>query len=74
MNTLAPRRKRKPEDRPAPLPDAITYTLHDAARISGLSLATLRRRAADGLLSTHRVCGRRLVNGDSLRAMLGAEG
>lgn len=74
MNSDVPRSKRKLEDRRAPLPDAITYTLHDAARISGLSPATLRRRAADGLLSTHRVGGRRLVNGASLRELLTPEG
>ncbi|WP_237214205.1 helix-turn-helix domain-containing protein [Falsiroseomonas oryziterrae] len=64
------RGKRRPEDRPAPLPNAITYTLPDAARISGLSQATLRRRAAEGALRLFRVGGRTLVNGDSLRALL----
>lgn len=66
--------KRKPEDRPAPLPTAITYALPDASRISGLSQATLRRRAADGALRLSRVGGRTLLNGDSLRALLSAEG
>jgi hypothetical protein len=70
MNYDAQRGKRRPEDRPAPLPNAITYTLPDASRISGLSQATLRRRAGEGALRMFRVGGRTLVNGDSLRALL----
>lgn len=58
-------------ERPAPLPTALSYTLPDAARLSGLSVATLRRRAADGSIRLIRVGGRTLVPGDSLRAMLG---
>ena len=63
--------RRQSRERPAPLPGALTYTLPDAARLSGLSVATLRRRAADGTLRLIRVGGRTLVPGDSLRAMLG---
>ncbi len=66
-------RKRRPHERPAPLRDAITYTLQDASRLSGLSVATLRRRAAAGQLRLFRSGGRRLVDGASLRRMLGAE-
>ena len=54
-------------------PDAITYTLQGAAAASGLSVATLRRRAKDGALRLVRVGRRTLVCGRSLRAMLGAE-
>lgn len=71
MNDDIKRGKRKADERPAPLPTAITYTLYDAARISGLSPMTLRRRAAAGALRVFRCGGRTLVNGDSLRAMLG---
>lgn len=67
-------RKRRPEERPAPLPNAITYTLSDAARISGLSEATIRRRAREYTLRLFRCGGRTLVDGASLRRMLGVEG
>jgi hypothetical protein len=67
-----PNRKRRPDERPAPLPAALTYTLHDAARISGLSRATLYRHAAVGRLRLVRVGGRTLADGASLRALLGA--
>jgi len=63
--------KRRPEERPAPLANAFTYTLTDAERISGLSQPTLRRRAAEGRLQLVHVGGRTLVNGDSLRTLLG---
>lgn len=66
-------RKLRPEERPAPLREAITYTLQDAARLSGLSVPTLRRRAAAGELRLLRSGGRRLADGASLRRMLGAE-
>ena len=66
-------RKLRPEERPAPLREAITYTLQDAARLSGLSVPTLRRRAAAGELRLFRSGGRRLADGASLRRMLGAE-
>lgn len=63
--------KRPRAERPAPLPTALSYTLPDAARLSGLSVATLRRRAADGTIRLIRVGGRTLVAGDSLRTALG---
>lgn len=63
-----PRPSTKPK--PPPLPNAISYTLGDAARLSGLSIATLRRRAKEGQLRLFRSGGRALVNGDSLRALL----
>lgn len=65
--------KRASAQRPAPPPNSLAFTLHDAARISGLSQATLRRRAAEGRLRLLRVGGRTLVAGDSLRALLGLE-
>jgi hypothetical protein len=64
----APRRR---SARPAPLPDPLAYGLADAARLSGLSRATLRRRAAEGSLRLIKVGGRTLVEGNSLRRMLG---
>jgi hypothetical protein len=65
----SPHRGRK--TRPAPLPDALAYGLADAARLSGLSTSTLRRRAAEGALRLFRVGGRTLVDATSLRRMLG---
>ncbi len=72
-NKRKPGQKRRPDERPAPLVGAMTYTLQDAARLSGLSVDTLRRRAAAGDLRLFRSGGRRLADGASLRRMLGAE-
>ena len=61
-------RKLRPK---APPPrDALTYTLPGASALSGLSVATLRRRAKEGNLRLVRVGSRTLVTGDSLRRML----
>jgi hypothetical protein len=68
-DTQTPRRCRKA--RPAPLPDALAFTLNDASRVSGLSRSTLRRRAAEGALRLFRCGGRTLVDGASLRRLLG---
>lgn len=57
----------------APSPHALSYTLTDAAALSGLHPATLRRRAKEGALRLFRVGGRTLVDGASLRRLLGAE-
>jgi hypothetical protein len=56
--------------RHAPCPDALTFTLADAARMSGLSQATLRRRASEGGLRLVKVGGRTLVDAASLRRLL----
>lgn len=72
-NPARPRGKRKPAERPAPLPNALSYDLHDAARISGLSRATLYRHAAAARLRLVKVGGRTLVCAASLRALVGAE-
>ena len=57
------------EDARAP----ITVTLQEAARLTGLSQATLRRRAAEGRLTLRKVGGRTLVLYESLVRLLGAE-
>ena len=59
---------RRPGEVPA---GALTVTLRDAAAISGLSTATLRRRAREGALETRRIGGRRLIVVASLRRLLG---
>jgi hypothetical protein len=56
--------------RRAPCLEALTYTLADASRLSGLSQATLRRRAAEGSLRLLKIGRRRLVDAESLRRML----
>ncbi len=50
-----------------------SYTLMEAARITGLSIATLRRHEKAGRLTFHRVGRRTLVSAASLRALLGVE-
>jgi hypothetical protein len=62
--------KREPE---APPLRALSHTLQDASAISGLSVPTLRRRGKDGTLRLFRCGGRTLVDGASLRGMLGTE-
>jgi hypothetical protein len=64
----------KRKARPAPPPHALSYTLPDAAALCGLHPGTLRRRAKEGALRLFRVGGRTLVDGASLRRLLGAEG
>jgi hypothetical protein len=62
---------RRRSARPAPPPDALAYGLEDAARISGLSRSSLRRRAAEGRLKLVKIGGRTLVPADSLKRLLG---
>ena len=57
--------------RSAPAPHALTYTLNDAARITGLSRSTLYRHAAAGRLRLIKVGGRSLVDAGSLRSLVG---
>jgi hypothetical protein len=64
---------RKLRPKAPPMRDALSYTLPGASALSGLSVATLRRRAKDGDLRLVRVGSRTLVAGDSLRRMLGVE-
>jgi excisionase family DNA binding protein len=62
--------RRKPERSSR---EPLTYTLSDAATVSGLSKSTLYRRAAEGRLHMVRVGGRRLVSAASLRALVGVD-
>jgi excisionase family DNA binding protein len=59
-----------PPRRTKPLPAPLTYTLIDAAEISGLSKSTLYRHAKDGKLQLVKVGGRTLVNAASLHTLL----
>ena len=56
--------------RPAPLPDALAYTVPDAMRVSGIGRTKLYELIAAGALRVNRVTGRTLIVGDSLRALL----
>jgi hypothetical protein len=60
------------KDAPPPLANALSYTLQQATRLCGLSTITLRRRGAEGKLRLFRCGGRCMVDGDSLRRMVGA--
>jgi hypothetical protein len=62
----------KRRERSAPLPSAFSFSLTDAARLSGLSVATLRRRERDGLFRFHHVGGRTLIRRADLLRLCGA--
>jgi hypothetical protein len=64
----------KRRERPAPLPSAFAYGLRDAAKLSSMSIATLRRRERDGAFRFHRVGGRTLIRRADLLRLCGAEG
>lgn len=64
---------RPADDKPSPPPNALTYTLQGAALLSGLSVSTLRRRAAEGKLRLVRCGGRTLAEGASLRCLLNTD-
>ncbi|MFO0292327.1 MAG: helix-turn-helix domain-containing protein [Rhodospirillales bacterium] len=59
-------------ERSAPLPTAFAFSLRDAAKLSGLSVATLRRREADGLFRFHHIGGRTLIRRADLLRLCGA--
>ena len=52
-------------------PSPLTVTIATAQLMSGLSRATLLRRANEGALDTRKIGGRRLVVVASLRQLLG---
>jgi hypothetical protein len=50
-------RKRSPEERPAPLPGALTYTLFDASRLSGLiPIPVAQYRLAQSRIPIEMMC------------------
>lgn len=51
----------------------LAHTLPAAARITGVSISTLRRQNCAGKLRFFKLGGRTLVCAASLRALLGAE-
>lgn len=78
MNAMHPKQSiRKPRRKhgtaPDPLPNALAYTINDAARISGLGRTTIYAEVNRGNLKLVKVAGRSLINGDSLRALVSGE-
>ena len=65
-----PKKARKPS--PEPSPHAITYSWSQSARITGLSISSLRRRADEGKLKVVRVGGRTLIPAADLKRLVGA--
>jgi hypothetical protein len=68
--TASNRPSKKP--RPAPLPNALAYTIPDACRVTGIGRTKLYELIAAERIKVSRAAGRVLVLGDSLRALLAA--
>jgi hypothetical protein len=49
---------------------ALAYRLQDAARVSGASVATLYRAAAEGKITIRKLRGRSVILADELRGWL----
>jgi hypothetical protein len=71
--------KKKPESEPreraraAPSPSAFAFTVDDAGAMSGFGKTKLYQFEKEGRLKFIKVDGKRLVVGDSLRALLQVE-
>jgi hypothetical protein len=65
------RQSQKP--RPAPLPDALAYTIPDACRVTGIGRTKLYELIGAKRIRISRAAGRVLVLGDSLRALLNTD-
>ena len=59
-----------PATRRTPLPDALTYTVPDAMRVSGVGKTKLYELIKAGALKVNKATGRTLIVGDSLRSLL----
>lgn len=57
-----------------PVPEAFSFSLKDAARLSGVSVPTLRRREREGHFTFHKLGGRTLIRRADLLRLCGAEG
>ncbi len=55
---------------PPPCPDALAYTVGHACRMAGFGRTLLYKLAKEGKLRLLMVANRRLVCGDSLRALI----
>lgn len=50
--------------------ERLTYRVHEAVALSGLSRLTIERRIGDGTLKSHKVGRARLIEAESLKAWL----
>jgi hypothetical protein len=57
--------------RPSPSPNAFAFTIADAQSMGGPGKTKIYEMAKSGELKMIRVAGRTLIDGDSLRALLG---
>jgi hypothetical protein len=64
-------RKGRRRARPAPAPNAFAFTITDAQAMGGPGRTKLYDLANRGELKMFKVAGRTMVDGDSLRALLG---
>lgn len=60
-----------PRAPPLPPDRALSYTLHDASAVTGISRASLYRLMKAGELDSVRVAGRRLIPSSALVALIG---
>jgi hypothetical protein len=61
---------RHQRERPAPLHNAFAYSVADTCRMTGLGRTTVYGLCRDGRLTFVKVNDRRLILGDSARALL----
>lgn len=55
---------------PAPLDQALAYSIPDAARVSGLGRTTVYKLAKEGKLELRKVGARSVITAASLRALI----
>lgn len=72
MSTKSDQSKNARKLPPEPSPHAIAYSWSQSARITGLSVSSLRRRANEGKLKVVRVAGRTLIVAADLKRLVGA--
>ena len=61
---------RRKRTRPHPRPDALAFTVNEVRQIGGPGRTKVYELIAQGRLTAVSVGGRRLITGDSLRALL----
>lgn len=63
-------KRQRPRRAPPPLDSAISYTVPDAATVSGLSRSTMFALIKGGKIRSVLVAGRRLIPADALRDLV----
>ncbi|MFN3619609.1 helix-turn-helix domain-containing protein [Sphingorhabdus sp.] len=58
---------------PAPIDQALAYTINDAARVSGLGRTTLYKLAGEGKIELRKIGARSIITASSLRALIEGE-